>query len=143
MHMYNWNKKGTECDCMFYCSDDFMDPAERKTLEDMDYFIVTKFGQYIIRENITPQKAAKNMRFYDDYQIHSIVEGNPAMNELMPGSAKTSYKNSYDLTVNRQQLNNINQSLREQFRKIMNDDKKIAPVKKLGNGKYEIKIGQW
>lgn len=141
MHMYNWNKSGTECDCMFYCSDDFMDPVERKTLEDMDYFIVTKFGQYIIKENITPQKAAKNMRFYDDYQINSIVDGNPALNRLMPGSQKTSYKRDYPLVVDRKQLNNINQSLRDQFHKLM-DDKKID-AKKVAPGKYEVRVGQW
>lgn len=139
--MYNWNRSGTECDCMFYCSDDFNDPRERKTLEDLDYFIVTKFGASIVHENIPLQKDAKNIRFDEDYKINSIVDGNPIM-DLMEGTAKTSYKTEYPLIVSKPQLDDINKNLRELFPK-QAKDKMIKPVRNIRDNLFELRIGQW
>jgi len=76
----------------FTCSDDFADPNLRHTSEDLEEYIIKRYGAFLIKEN---QPTPKNFPM-DMKKIGEILT-----NPNLKGSHKDSYQDEYKLVISR------------------------------------------
>lgn len=133
---FDWDPTGKECTAVFRCSDDYIDRRQNHSKEDLEEYVIKKFGANIIKDK-TPNK----LNVKDNFLINTVVENNPAL-KLLPASTRTSYKSHYDLDLTKVELQNANFHLKELDKSLR--DTAIKPFKTKGNGDINtVRIGTW
>jgi hypothetical protein len=132
-----------ECTAIFQCSDEIADPRLRKTKEDLEFMIIRKFGAFILKDNMYKP------RNFDPSQTKNNT---PITNPLLNTMKADSYKDHYDIKVDKTGLQDINSSLL--FMSSLHKDlkylkhSKLKPFKIKQNSSYAsddytLRIGQW
>lgn len=140
---YNWSADNNECTATFWCNDSYADPALRKTKEDLNQMIVSKFGNNIISEYLPTPKAfdPRNQRL-----------GTPLKNPLLKINQQQksdNYKEYYDLELTKPQLQEINRSLMHlaykqggQYKQLRESENRIRPDRIKGDTNI-VRVGTW
>ncbi|HYK46579.1 MAG TPA: hypothetical protein VEV83_15490 [Parafilimonas sp.] len=135
VEFYDWNYNGTECTASFVCSDDYSNPIERHTKEDMEEYVISKFGANIIKD--WSAREDKNL----------AGNNTPINNPLLDRYRKDTYKSYYDLLVSKEQLEETSRALSHVL-PALKGVRHISPFKVVSNSSYKpdnyvVRIGQW
>lgn len=124
VEFYDWNFNGTECTASFVCSDDYSNPLENHTKEDMEEYVISKFGANIIKD-LSSAKEDKNL----------AGNNTPINNPLLDRYKRDTYKSYYDLLVSKDELHQQAGSGIKPF--------KVIPNLSYKPDDYIVRIGQW
>lgn len=137
---YDWDPTGSECTAVFRCSDNFIDRRQNHTKEDLEEYVIKKFGANIILDNMANSKLNSIFDVKKNLLINTVVENNPAL-KLLPTSKRTSYKSTYDLNLTKPELQNVNFHLKELDKSLR--DEVIKPIKVKDDNINMVRIGTW
>ena len=76
----------------FTCSDDYADPNYRHTDEELETYIIKKYGAFLVKENLP-----KPLNFMMDMKKIGEILTNPDLQ----GSHKTSYQDEYEQIIDK------------------------------------------
>jgi hypothetical protein len=144
VEFFNWNSTGDECTAVFMCTSGINAPdiSLNHTQEDLEEYVIKKFGGNIIKENVPVPNKVMNLK--DNHIVATTVDTNPALKLLEP-SERTSYKDYYDLVVSKNDLQEMNRTL-HLFKN--SHTCRILPFKVKQTSSFEadpiiLRIGKW
>lgn len=136
-HFEKWNEENNECTVTFTCFDDYPYPPYRKTKEDLEEYIVRRFGSMIIDDLRKPRHL----------ELSQASKGIPLKHPFIKIDKKDfpSYADNYDseyiLQLTKQQLLEANSTFRRGSMRIKAD--RVKPTSSYNSDIYELRIGQW
>jgi hypothetical protein len=133
----DWNHNGSECTASFVCSDDYPNPFERYTKEDLQEYVIKTFGANIIKD-LTKVRQDPNLPGNNTLINHPLLDR----------YKRDTYKKTYDLLVTREQLEETSRALGQVNPSTLKGFSHIFPFKVVPNSSYKkddyiLRIGQW
>jgi hypothetical protein len=120
-----------EVTATFSCSDDYANPTLCHNADDLEEYIIKRYGAFLIREN---QPRPKN--FSMDMKKVAEVLTNPNLQ----GSHKTSYQDQYDKIIDKPEYLQIKQNIPD-LPEPSREDVIIRPEWK--PDAYRVRFGVW
>lgn len=136
VHLEKWNKEKNECTATFTCFTDYPMPQFRKTKEDLEEYIVRRFGAMILEDkrkpfNLDPSAASKGIPL-----THPILK----QDKKDYPSYADNFGEEYMLPLTRKQLIEANSTLTNDMR-IKPD--KIKKTSGYESDIYQLRMGKW
>ena len=135
-HLEKWNREDNECTATFTCFDDYPYPVYRRTKEQLEEYIIRKFGSMIIEDRRKPVKL----------ELASASKGIPLkhphvlMDKKDYPSLQDNYSEEYILPLTRTRLQEAN-SLLPKGKRITADN--IKRTSGYESDIYNLRIGKW
>lgn len=136
VHLEKWNKQKNECTATFTCFSDYPIPKFRKTKEDLEEYIVRRFGSMIIEDkrkpsNLDTAAASKG-----------IPLSHPALKQDKKDypSYSDNFKEEYYLQLTKSQMLEANSTLLGSKRLKADHIKKTSGYE---SDVYNVRIGRW
>ena len=135
-HFEKWNEEGNECDMTLTCFDDYPHPSFRKTKEDLESYLIRKFGSMIVEDK-------RRSRLFS---LTQASKGIPLKHPIVKKDKKDypsfsdNYASEYILELTKQQLMEANSTLQKDER-IKAD--RIKPTSSYDSDIYQVCIGEW
>jgi len=136
-HLEKWNAENNECTATFTCFDDYPYPLYRRTKEQLEEYVVRRFGSMIIESRRKPVKL----------DLQSASKGIPLKHPLVLidkkdyPSLQDNFKEEYYLPLSKAQLTEANSMLGEKSNRIIPDH-----IKKRSGYESDtrmVRIGKW
>lgn len=135
-HLEKWNKENNECIMTLTCFDDYPFPKMRKTKEDLESYLVRKFGSMIIEDKRKPS----NM------DLSTSSKGIPLTHPILKADKKDypsfadNFKEEYYLPLTKKQMLEANGTLTPASRLKADHIKKHSSYE---SDIYNLRIGIW
>jgi hypothetical protein len=136
VHLEKWNKEKNECTMTVTCFDDYPMPQFRRTKEDLEEYIVKKFGAMIL----------KDLRRPNNFHLDSASKGIPLKHPLIKQDKKDypsfqdNFKEEYMLELTKNQLQEANGTLGSTNRLTAD---KIKQTSGYESDIYRLRMGTW
>ena len=136
VHLEKWNKEKNECTATITCFDDYPFPTYRKTREELEEYVVKKFGSMILQDKRKPSNLDTAAACKGIPLTHPIVK----QDKKDYPSYQDNFREEYVLPLTRKQLIEANSTL--------TSDKRIKPdkIKKTSGYEsdiYQLRMGKW
>jgi K+-sensing histidine kinase KdpD len=138
-----WNKEQTEVNVEFSCSSGYMVPDQQKFIEDIDKEIATKFGNVILKENVTPFIPTNGSNRFK-YSIKAPVSH--PLRTLLPREIQTDIREVQDVIITDEEIKNMNWAITRLAE--LNSNLKQYKHERIGgavrnwDGTYKIQTGK-
>jgi hypothetical protein len=139
-HLERWNSEDNECTATFTCFDDYPYPPYRRNKEQLEEYVVRRFGSMIIEGKRRSRQLALSSASKGIPLTHPIVK----KDKKDYPSLSDSYKDSYLLHLSKQDLQNANANLiflRDSSARIRPE--KIKPTSSYTSDDFQIRVGKW
>lgn len=136
VHLEKWNKEKNECTATFTCFIDYPMPQFRKTKEDLEEYIVRRFGSMIIEDKRKPMQI----------DLSAASKGIPLTHPILKEDKKDypsyadNFKEEYCLPLTKAQLLEAN-SMLETGSRIKSDN--IKKRSGYESDIYNLRMGKW
>lgn len=136
VHLEKWNKANNECTMTVTCFDDYPFPKYRKTKEDLESYLIRKFGSMIIEDrrrgrNLDPSAASKGIPL----KHPSVIKDKKDYPSL-----QDNFKEEYYLPLTKIQMLEANGTLDEINRLKADHIKKTSGYE---SDIYNLRMGIW
>ena len=137
-HLEKWNKEDNECTATFTCFDDYPYPLYRRTKEELEEYVVRRFGSMIIEGKRRSRQLALTAASKGVPLKHPIV----LMDKKDYPSLQDNFREEYLLPLSKMQLIEANGTL------VQTKGMRIKPdnIKKTSGYEsdvYNVRIGKW
>jgi hypothetical protein len=135
-HLEKWNKEDNECTATFTCFDDYPYPLYRRTKEQLEEYVIRRFGSMIIESRRKPSKLV----------LSSASKGIPLKHPLVLKDKKDypsmqdNFSEEYILPLTRLQLTEANSLLGSGYRIKPDNIKKTSGYE---SDVYNLRMGKW
>jgi hypothetical protein len=136
-HLEKWNEEKNECTMTLTCFDDYPFPEYRRTKDDLQSYLVRKFGSMIIDSR---HKSSK-LRLEDSAQGIPLKHPSLLRDKKDYPSYSDNFKEEYDLELTKDELLEANGSFRTQYQRLKAD--KIKQIAGYESDKYHLRMGVW
>ena len=136
MHLEKWNKEKNECTATITCFDDYPFPTYRKTREELEEYVIKKFGSMILQDKRKPS----------NLDTAAACKGLPLQHPLVKQDKKDypsyqdNFSEEYVLPLTRKQLIEANSTLTSDKRIKADSIKKISGYE---SDIYKLRMGKW
>jgi hypothetical protein len=136
VHLEKWNKEKNECTATFTCFSDYPIANFRKTKEDLEEYIVRRFGSMILEDkrkpsNLDPSVASKGVPLN-----HPLLK----QDKKDYPSFSDNYSEEYILPLTKPQLDEANSCMLNGMRIKPDNIKKTSGYE---SDIYNLRIGKW
>jgi hypothetical protein len=135
-HLEKWNKEDNECTATFTCFDDYPYPLYRRTKEQLEEYVIRRFGSMIIEDRRKPSKLV----------LSSASKGIPLKHPLVLidkndyPSYQDNFSEEYILPLTKIQLREANSLLKKGRRITPEEIKKTSGYE---SDIYRVRMGKW
>jgi hypothetical protein len=136
VHLEKWNKEKNECTATFTCFSDYPITNFRKTKEDLEEYIVRRFGAMILEDKRKPSNLS----------TAAASKGVPLTHPLLKQDKKDypsfsdNYSEEYILPLTKAQLREANGTLPRTMRIKTDNIKKTSGYE---SDIYNLRMGKW
>ena len=136
VHLEKWNKEKNECTATFTCFSDYPIAKFRKTKEDLEEYIVRRFGSMILEDKRKPSNLDPS----------AAIKGVPLTHPLLKQDKKDypsfadNFKEEYYLPLTKSQMLEANSTLLGSKRLRADHIKKSSGYE---SDIYNLRIGKW
>lgn len=135
-HLELWNREDNECTATFTCFDDYPYPLYRRTKEQLEEYVVRRFGSMIIEGKRKSRQLALSSASKGVPLKHPIV----LMDKKDYPSLQDNFREEYLLPLSKMQLSEAN-SLLKSGRRIRPDS--VKKTSGYESDVYNVRIGKW
>jgi hypothetical protein len=136
VHLEKWNKEQNECTLTMTCFDDYPFPKYRKNKDDLELYLVKKFGSMIVEDKRKPVQL----------DLSAASKGIPLKHPLVLvdkkdyPSLQDNFSEEYFLPLTKKQLREANGTLPRSMRIKPDNVKKTSGYE---SDVYNVRIGTW
>ena len=133
----HWDKQNNECTMTITCFDDYPDPRFRKNKDDLQSYLVRKFGSMIIKDARKPSAL----------QLTMAAKGLPLTHPLLKQDKKDypsfqdNFKEEYILDLTKAQMREANSTLNNNEGRLKPE--KIKQTSDYVSDIYQLRMGIW
>lgn len=132
----HWNAEDNECTVAFTCFDDYPDPRFRHNKDDLETWIIRRFGAMILEDKRKPRNIDLSAASRGMPLRHPLIKKDKRDNPSMADS----FKEEYTLSLTKDQLREANSTL------VKNNRLRADKVKQssgYASDIYQLRIGVW
>lgn len=135
----HWNADKNECTVTFTCFDDYPDPRFRRNKEELEEWVIRRFGSMIIEDKRRPRNLDLSAA------SKGIPLGHPMIKEDKKDfpSFADNYKEDYILELTKKQLEEANSTLMNRVHSSRLKYEKVKPTSSYKSDIYQLRMGTW
>lgn len=133
----HWNEENNECTVTFTCFDEYPDPRFRHTKDELEEWIVRRFGAMILEDRRKPTKLDLSAASKGIPLAHPIIKHDK---KDYPSLAD-SFKEEYIISLTKAQLQEANSTLLPKSNRLRAD--KVKPTDSYASDIYQLRVGIW